>query len=83
MNTRKLEVESETAYLFRNFCMASAASMVAEFFSIPFYTAKVRLQIQVTQAGQKPRYEGLLGTMPKVFVEEGPFALWSGLNAGV
>jgi solute carrier family 25 (mitochondrial uncoupling protein), member 8/9 len=83
MNTRKLEGESHTAYLIRNWLMASAGSIFAEFISTPFDTAKVRLQIQVTERGTQPRYKGVLGTMPKVAAEEGILALWSGFNAAV
>lgn len=46
-------------------------------------TAKVRLQIQKTPEGQKPRYVGLMGTAKTIAAEEGALALFGGLSAGL
>jgi len=63
--------------------MASFSGCVAEIATIPIDTAKVRLQIQKTEIGQIPRYKGLLGTAQKIAAEEGFFALYGGLSAGL
>jgi len=46
-------------------------------------TAKVRLQLQTTPAGQTPKYRGMIGTVATVAREEGPKALWKGLEPGI
>lgn len=63
--------------------MASFSASVAEVATIPVDTAKVRLQIQKTPEGQKPRYSGLIGTIKTVAAEEGATALFGGLSAGI
>ena len=83
MNTKQNEGESNVAFFFRNVAMASFSAMFAEVCTIPVDTAKVRLQIQKTPPGEKPRYNGLVGTMGKVAAEEGPLALFGGLSAGL
>lgn len=45
-------------------------------------TAKVRLQIQGGKGGVI-KYNGLLDCIRKSAAEEGPLALFSGLNAGI
>lgn len=67
----------------RNVGMASFAGMVGEVCTIPIDTAKVRLQLQTTAAGETPRYNGLFGTLSKVAAEEGPVALFNGLVPGL
>ena len=57
--------------------------MVAEVVTIPIDTAKVRLQIQTTPAGQKPHYNGLIGTVKTIAAEEGTMALYGGLVPGL
>lgn len=57
----------------------------AEFCTLPFDTAKVRLQIQGATKlapGVKP-YGGLLSCVRTMAVEEGPRSLWKGLVPGV
>lgn len=71
------------AFFCRNVLMASAAGMIGEVVTIPVDTAKVRLQIQKTPAGETPKYNGFLGTMKTVAAEEGPLALFSGLSPGL
>ena len=70
-------------FFFRNVAMASFSGSVAEALTIPIDTAKVRLQLQTTVAGEKPRYSGFIGTMGKVAAEEGPLALFNGLTPGL
>jgi solute carrier family 25 uncoupling protein 8/9 len=64
---------------------ASTAACVAEIATIPIDTAKVRLQIQAKQVDPtiKPKYSGFLGTMGTISREEGFFALYNGLTAGL
>jgi len=67
----------------KNVLCASAAAMFAETCTIPVDTAKVRLQIQKVVPGQKPRYNGMLGTIKTVAAEEGALKLWDGLTPGL
>jgi len=67
----------------RNVGMASFSACVAESLTIPFDTAKVRLQIQVTPEGETPRYSGLMATAKTIGAEEGVPALFGGLTAGL
>ena len=83
MNTNRLPGESDTMFFIRNVAMASFSGSVAEACTIPIDTAKVRLQLQTTKAGEVPRYSGFLGTMSKVAAEEGPLALFNGLIPGL
>lgn len=83
MNTNRLPGESDIGFFFRNVGMASFAASIGEICTIPIDTAKVRLQLQVTQAGEKPRYNGFIGTMTTVAAEEGPMSLFNGLVPGL
>ncbi|EGR32123.1 hypothetical protein IMG5_095380 [Ichthyophthirius multifiliis] len=58
---------------------------IAETATIPFDTAKVRLQIQPghAEAGKPLKYNGVLGTVKVMIKEEGFLSLYSGLNAGL
>ena len=47
--------------------------------TIPFDTAKVRLQIQ----GEKAKYNGMLHCIKTIAVEEGFSSLYKGLSAGL
>lgn len=67
----------------RNVAMASFSACVAETLTIPMDTSKVRLQLQKTPEGQKPRYVGLFGTMRTIASEEGSRALFGGLMPGL
>lgn len=67
----------------RNVAMAATAAMIAEAATIPIDTAKVRMQIQKVVEGEKPRYNGMVGTIRTVAMEEGPKALFSGLAPGL
>ncbi len=83
MNTKQRPGESNTAFFLRNVGMASSAAMIAETFTIPIDTAKVRLQIQKTAPGQVPKYQGFIGTMKTIAAEEGTLALFNGLTPGL
>lgn len=83
MNTKRRKGEGDVAFFFRNVLMASTAAMIGETATIPMDTAKVRLQIQKTPAGQEPKYKGMMQTMGKIAGEEGATALWSGLTPGL
>ena len=67
----------------RNVGMAAFSACIAETLTIPFDTAKVRLQIQKTPEGEKPRYSGLISTAKTIGAEEGVLALFGGLSAGL
>jgi len=68
----------------KNVLAASIAGSVGELATIPIDTAKVRLQIQgKTEEGAKPKYSGMMGTIKAIAAEEGPFALYNGLTAGM
>lgn len=62
--------------------MAGCAGEIA---TIPIDTAKVRLQIQSKSADPSivPKYKGFLNTMATISREEGFFALYNGLTAGL
>jgi len=51
MQSKKKEGESELFFFLKNVGQASFSAMVAESLTIPMDTAKVRLQIQKTEAG--------------------------------
>lgn len=63
--------------------MAAFSACVAETLTIPMDTSKVRLQLQKTPEGEKPRYNGLMGTMKTIAAEEGATALFGGLAPGL
>lgn len=67
--------------------MVSAAmgACVADLFTFPLDTAKVRLQIQgeTSSATTVPRYRGLFGTLRLIGAEEGVRGLYGGLAAGL
>lgn len=62
-----------------------------QFCTLPFDTAKVRLQLQKGAApghsgeggGGGAKYKGLFGTMMTIAKEEGIFALWKGVIPGL
>jgi solute carrier family 25 (mitochondrial uncoupling protein), member 8/9 len=85
MNTQRAEGESAIKFFFKNVAAASTAACIAEIATIPVDTAKVRLQVQGKSAtpGVAPKYSGFLGTMKTIAAEEGPFALYNGLSAGL
>ena len=84
MNTKRRRNEGNTAFFTRNVMMAQAAGKVSESVTIPFDTAKVRMQIQKTSSiDTKPKYNGLIGTMRTIAAEEGLLALWNGLIPGL
>jgi len=61
------------------------AGSVAEIFTIPLDTAKVRLQIQgaTLKPGDPIKYNGLINTALAIAKEEGPGSLFKGLSAGL
>ena len=68
----------------KNVGSAATAACIAEIATIPIDTVKVRLQIQNKMAsGAAPKYNGFLGTAQTVASEEGFFALYNGLTAGL
>ena len=83
MNSKRREGEGDVAYFVRNVLMAATAAMTAEVATIPLDTAKVRLQLQKVVPGEKPRYNGLFGTMKVMAAEEGALSLWNGLTPGL
>ena len=83
MHTHRREGEGPIAFFFRNVLMASSAGMIAEVLTIPIDTAKVRMQIQKVAPGEKPKYNGLFGTLGVIAKEEGPKAIFSGLAPGL
>jgi len=83
MNSTKRPGETELQYFLRSVGMAAFSACVAETLTIPVDTAKVRLQLQRTPEGQRPRYAGLVGTARTVAKEEGALALFGGLSAGL
>ena len=83
MQSKRREGESGIHYFFRNVSYAAFSACVAEAVTIPFDTAKVRLQVQKVPAGATPKYHGFLNTMKLIGAEEGVSALWGGLTAGL
>jgi len=74
--------------LFPSILCGSIAGSVAELFTIPLDTAKVRLQIQgqkKAEMGDKfvPKYAGMFNCIKVIMQEEGPLALWKGIVAGL
>eukprot|EP00884_Botryococcus_braunii_P014687 jgi/Botrbrau1/23219/Bobra.0041s0062.2 len=65
--------------LYKNFAASAIAACTAEVATLPLDLAKVRLQLQSKSHGT-PKYRGLFGTMVTVAKEEGPGALWAGIE---
>lgn len=83
MKSGRRDNESFASFFIRQVLMASSAGMIAETLTIPIDTAKVRLQIQKTAPGEKPKYSGLFGTLGVIAKEEGPTKVFSGLVPGL
>lgn len=83
MQSKRLEGEGPIRFFLRQALMASAAGMTAEVLTIPLDTAKVRMQIQKTAAGEKPKYSGLFGTLGVMAKEEGMMSWFNGLSPGL
>jgi hypothetical protein len=83
MRQRKVEGESKFKYFAKNVLAGGVSASVGEIFSIPIDCCKVRLQVQDIPKGGEPKYKGLTQTFRTVLTEEGPRALFQGLNAGV
>lgn len=63
---------------------AGAAACVADLFTFPLDTAKVRLQIQGERKGVDGiRYRGVFGTISTMIRTEGPKSVYNGLVAGL
>lgn len=60
--------------------LSGAAASWGEFCTIPFDTAKVRLQIQDKA---NPVYRGLFDCLRKMVAQEGTASLWKGVSAGI
>ena len=60
--------------------LSGAAASWGEFCTIPFDTAKVRLQIQDSA---KPTYRGLFHVLSSMVREEGATVPWRGVSAGI
>lgn len=60
--------------------LSGTAASWGEFCTIPFDTAKVRLQIQDKT---NPRYKGLFDVLSSMFREEGVRSPWKGVVAGI
>ncbi|XP_075045614.1 mitochondrial brown fat uncoupling protein 1 isoform X4 [Mixophyes fleayi] len=69
------------------FIGAGTAACIADLFTFPLDTAKVRLQIQgesaVSGAVSGIRYKGVFGTISTIVKTEGPKSLYNGLVAGL
>ncbi|KAG8592683.1 hypothetical protein GDO81_000586 [Engystomops pustulosus] len=69
------------------FIGAGTAACIADLFTFPLDTAKVRLQIQgesaVSGAVNGIRYKGVFGTISTIVKTEGPKSLYNGLVAGL
>ncbi|KAM3937513.1 mitochondrial brown fat uncoupling protein 1 [Leptodactylus fuscus] len=69
------------------FIGAGTAACIADLFTFPLDTAKVRLQIQgesaVSGAVNGIRYKGVFGTISTIVKTEGPRSLYNGLVAGL
>lgn len=71
------------------FIGAGTAACIADLFTFPLDTAKVRLQIQgeakgrAGSNGQVVRYRGVFGTITTMVRTEGPRSLYNGLVAGL
>lgn len=82
-SSKQKENESYAFFLGKNMLVASAAAMWAECLTIPFDTAKVRLQIQKVEPGKEPRYKGIVQTCRVISAEEGVIKLWNGIAPGL
>ena len=77
------EAPGAAAYMFTKRWLAAGTAMsIAEVCTIPFDTAKVRLQVQNTQATGKP-YTGMVNCLTRMASEEGPKSLFKGLAPGI
>ncbi|XP_028658584.1 mitochondrial brown fat uncoupling protein 1 [Erpetoichthys calabaricus] len=69
------------------FLSAGTAACIADLFTFPLDTAKVRLQIQgekaAVEAAKNIRYRGVFGTITTMIKTEGPRSLYNGLVAGL
>ncbi|MGH0118412.1 UNVERIFIED_CONTAM: hypothetical protein FKN15_023348 [Acipenser sinensis] len=69
------------------FLSAGTAACIADLFTFPLDTAKVRLQIQgekaTVEAAKNIRYSGVFGTISTMVKTEGPRSLYNGLVAGL
>ncbi|NP_001107354.1 mitochondrial brown fat uncoupling protein 1 [Xenopus tropicalis] len=69
------------------FIAAGTAACIADLFTFPLDTAKVRLQIQGETTGSGAangiRYKGVFGTISTIVKTEGPKSLYNGLVAGL
>ncbi|XP_044156689.1 mitochondrial brown fat uncoupling protein 1 [Bufo gargarizans] len=66
------------------FIGAGTAACIADLFTFPLDTAKVRLQIQGESiAANGIRYKGVFGTIGTIVKTEGPKSLYNGLVAGL
>jgi len=63
--------------------LSGLAASWGEFCTIPFDTAKVRLQIQDKSATGGTRYTGLINCLSTIVKEEGFRAPWKGVIAGI
>lgn len=68
---------------------AGSAACVADLFTFPLDTAKVRLQVQGESSsasltsGTRPRYSGVVGTISAISKQEGVKALYNGIIPGL
>ena len=68
---------------FLQMIMSGTAASTGELCTIPFDTAKVRLQNQVPNSQGLLQYRGLLDVLKQMGRDEGLSALWKGSSAGV
>lgn len=65
-----------------NMISAGIGGSIAELFTLPFDTLKVRLMTQ-KQAGGPPKYSGMLNCATVMVKEEGITSLWKGFTPGI
>lgn len=66
----------------KNFFSGGLAACIAEVCSIPFDTAKVRMQLQTGNSTGVP-YRNIGHALTRIAAEEGPLALFKGIVPGL
>jgi len=86
MTTTQPKKKIEDLPLYKRWLAGAAAASTAEFFSLPFDTGKVRLQLQdkakTIEQGKIP-YTGMINVLSRMIKEEGFTSLFKGLSPGI
>lgn len=77
-----LKVEGTPTPLWVKIVSAGAGACIAEIFTFPLDTTKVRLQVQNNEDG-RPKYRGVFRTIRIMFQEEGVRGLYTGLTPAI